>query len=104
MISRVGLPSSSRYQEPISAFASPSVAGVPSSVWDVWHVRHSNMYRSGKPLNRRVFRAERMVCAQLEQREGAGLDLLVRSLRMNRIPHWNQLGRQAHTQAPNLVA
>jgi hypothetical protein len=40
-----------------------------------------------------------MVCAQLEQCGGAGLDLLVFSLGMIRTPRWEATGRQSHKGA-----
>jgi len=45
---------------------------------DTLHVRHSNVHRSGSPLNLTVFRISRIGCAQLGHRGGVGLELVTR--------------------------
>jgi len=83
LISRVGLPNSSTYQEPLSA-QPPVLAVIPlgaphSSASDTLQVRHSKVHRSGKSLNLTVFRVSRIGWAQLGHRGGFGAELLTHS-------------------------
>jgi hypothetical protein len=85
LISRVGLPNSSRYQEPTSVLAVSSLGAPHSSASETLHARHSKVHRSGNPLNRTVFRISRIGCAQLGHRGGFGAELLARSALMTRL-------------------
>jgi hypothetical protein len=89
LISRVGLPNSSTYQDPLSTpppvLAVISLGAPHSSASDTLQVRHSKVHRSGKPLNLTVFLVSRIGWAQLGHRGGFGAELLTRSGLMARL-------------------
>jgi hypothetical protein len=61
--------------------------GHDASMCETPHVRHSKIYRSGKPPNRFVLRTSFIRLAQLGQSGGVGVELLVCSSPISGTPY-----------------